>query len=65
MIELGPLESLTTDRVMTAFVLEGERLAAELRSGALVLHPGDTVDLVFRLHFLVVPTTDSEPDPAA
>ena len=62
-IELGALESLTPDRVMAAFVTEGERPAAEIRSGALVLHPGDTVDLVFRIHFLVVPRT-GEPEAA-
>ena len=63
--ELGPLETLTPARILDALVTEAERLVEQLRSGALVLHPGDSVDLVVRLHVLAVPRTDSESDPAA
>jgi len=63
--ELGPLETLTPERIIAAFVTEAERLTARLSSGELVLGPGDAVDLVFRIHLLVVPRTDSESDPAA
>jgi len=65
MTELGPLESITPERILAAFVTEGERLTARLSSGELVLYPGDSVDLVFRLRVLTMPRTDSEPDPAA
>jgi len=65
MTDLGPLSTLTPERILAAFVTEGERLTAQLSSGELVLYPGDSVDLVFRLRVLAVPRTDSETDPAA
>jgi len=64
MTELGPLESLTTARILDAFVTETERLTARLVSGELALNPGDSVDLVVRLRVLAVAPT-GEPDPAA
>jgi len=63
-IELGPIETLTPERIMAAFVTEAERLTTQLSSGALVLYPGDAVDLVLRIQLLTVPTT-GETDPAA
>jgi len=64
MIDLGAVETLTPERILAAFVTEGERLVAHIRSGELVLFPGDSVDLVFRLHLLAVPMP-GETDPAA
>ena len=66
MTELGPIESLTTERILAAFVAEGERLVAHLRSGELVLYPGDAVDLVLRLRVLTSsPAGETDSDPAA
>ena len=62
--ELGPLETLTPARILDALVTEAERLVEQLRSGALVLHPGDSVDLVVRLRVQTAAPPD-EPDPAA
>jgi len=64
MTELGSIESLTPERILAAFVTEGERLTAQLRSGEIVLHPGDSVDLVFRVRVLTAAPT-GETDPAA
>ena len=64
-VALGPLETLTPERILAAFVTEAEHLTAHLRSGELVLNPGDSVDLVLRVRVLAVPRTDSESDPAA
>jgi hypothetical protein len=44
-------------------VTEAERATALIESGELVLHPGDSVDLVLRIRLLVIPETDGDPDP--
>ncbi len=63
MIELGPLETLTPDRILEGFVTEAERATALIESGELVLNPGDSVDLVLRIRLLSIPETDGDPDP--
>ncbi len=67
MIDLGPLDTLTPGRVMLALIKEAERATALIRSGELVLNPGDSVDLILRIRLLAIPETDGEPtpDPAA
>jgi len=62
------IETMTPEGILAAFVTEGERLVARLRSGALVLLPGDAVDLVLRIRVLTTEPTgesESESDPAA
>ncbi len=67
MIDLGPFDTLMPGRVMLALLDEAERATALIRSGELVLTPGDSVDLILRIRLLAVPAADGDPtpDPAA
>ncbi len=63
MIDLGPFDTLTPGHVVLALLDEAERATALIRSGELVLTPGDSVDLVLRIRLLSIPETDGDPDP--
>ncbi len=63
MIELGPLDTLTPGHVVLALLEEAERATALIRSGELVLNPGDSVDLILRIRLLAMPAAGGDPTP--
>jgi len=65
MTDLGPLDILTPAQLFEGIVVELERFTATIKSGELVLAPGDAVDLVCKVRVFSLPETAGVPNPAA